>query len=238
VKKNSFSLGFPLWQRLTDLFSQDNLEISLYLLKHPDGVIYRSTLIAQLTSRNLQLPRENLLKVFDEDIRIRFIDNYALDFQLNDRFLNVWLETVYQLILVDFPCFLRSDSIISIQSEFSQLQYSHARCCAHLRQLYQQQIITEQGYLINSHELVNSFAEFNSADWNLLKSIISISDNGYSGKLVNNLSLAVLDWERYSGIWRAKPQLRDIKAILLILARFYLNNYLEKHLQILAPVEL
>lgn len=222
-----------LWQQLTQLPSLQATDISLYLLKYPNGITYRfQTRLSQETISQI------ISNYCGEDILIHWVGNHAVDVEVSDRLLITWLTATYQTILTQFPPFLASSTKNSISSEFFGLQYSHARCCAYLRQLYQQDIITDQGQITNYGDLIELLAYLNGRDWDLLKSLVYVTDTVNSSKLINNLSLAVLNFERYSGIWREHLQLRGLKAILLILTRYYLNIFLEQHLKITAPREL
>jgi len=219
-------------QQLTQLPSLQGADISLYLLKYPNGLTYRfQTRLSQETISQI------ISNYGGEDILIHCVGDYAVDVEVSDRLLITWLTTTYQTILTQFPAFLGSTNKNLISSEFFGLQYSHARCCAYLRQLYQQNIITDQGHLRNSGDLTELLVYLNGRDWDLLKSVVYVTETVNSPKLINNLSLAVLNFERYSGIWREHPELKGLKAILLILARYYLNLFLE-HLKVTAPVEL
>ncbi|TVQ47700.1 MAG: hypothetical protein EA365_03165 [Gloeocapsa sp. DLM2.Bin57] len=199
--------------------------ISLYLLKYPQAIIYRFQ------------TKGDTINYSGEEIVITTVGDYAIDVRVSDRLLVSWLTKTYQSILSDFPFFLGSQTEIVINSEFSLLQYSHARCCAYLRQLYQQKIITAEGLIILTTDLIDLLVDFNVHDWDLLKAIVSINDVPISRKLINNLCQAVLNFERYSGLWRENLPLREIKAILLILSRYYLHIFLVES-SVIPPVEL
>jgi hypothetical protein len=222
-----------LLQQLTQLLPLQATDISLYLLKYPNGIIYRFQ-----TRLSQEIISQIISNYCGEDMLIHCVGDYAVDVEVSDRLLTTWLTTTYQTILTEFPPFLASTGKNSISSEFFGLQYSHARCCAYLRQLYQQDIITDQGHLTTNGDLIELLVYLNERDWDLLKSLVYVTEKVNSPKLINNLSLAVLNFERYSGIWREHLELRGLKAILLILARYYLNIFLEQHLKVTAPVAL
>lgn len=199
--------------------------ISLYLLKYPQAIIYRFQ------------TKGDTINYSGEEIVITTVGDYAVDVRVSDRLLVSWLTKTYQSILSDFPFFLDSQTEIVINRQFSLLQYSHARCCAYLRQLYQQKIITAEGLIILTTDLIDLLVDFNIYDWDLLKAIVSINDVPISRKLINNLCQAVLNFERYSGLWRENLPLKEIKAILLILSRYYLHIFLTES-SVIPPVEL
>ncbi len=214
---------------LTDSFSWQKSAVFLYLLKYPQAIVYR-----------FQTRFNQVDNYTHPEIILTSVEDYAVDVQVGDRLLISWLRTTYQSILGDNPPFLVSNTPNLIDAEFFPIQYSHARCCAYLRQLEQEKIITEAGILIPNPNLIELLPYLNPFDWDLLKAIVSLNDEDgeiYTPKLINHLSQAVLNFERYSGIWRENLQLKPIKAILLILARYYLHFFLQKS-SVIPPVEL
>lgn len=239
----AYSLRQLLLQELATLVPLPRSEISLYLLKYSHQIIYRSTVPSQL-SQHPEAIAQSLVKTWtNSEVQVWLTANFALDFKVSDRLIALWLEKFYCLILKEGTIF-PSPSPINIVPQFFPLQYSHARCCAYLRQLKDQGLITIQGYIPSlepySLTLRQLLPSLNPKDQELLISLITLSDSfpHQSLKLVNTLGLAVLNFERDEGVWRHKPELRVFKALLLILAQYYLRIILETQLQVTAPVEL
>ncbi|ELR97210.1 hypothetical protein [Gloeocapsa sp. PCC 73106] len=239
-----YSLRLWLLQEIARLVPLPTETISLYLLKYHPSIIYRSRVLSQLTQDDPGAIAFALVHGWNyPNVEIELTANFALDFKVGDRLVALWLEKVYHSTLNNFSVF-SSSSVFKILPQFFPLQYSHARCCAWLRQLHQQGVITNNGSIPSLEPYAVALIELlpclNPKDKDLLLSLVAFCDSSPENLLSssNNLALAVLNFERYEGIWRNKPNLIGVRALLLILAQSNLQYLLETQLLVGAPREL
>ncbi|MEM8777618.1 MAG: arginyl-tRNA synthetase [Cyanobacteria bacterium P01_G01_bin.49] len=205
--------------------------LSLSRLSDRNSVIYRSAIAFQLVRQSAFSPFTLAAEIFQlikqqqpkddhlpqSSITLRLVDPGWLEFEVSDRSLEIWLQT-----LLSCPWPLKQSSTISANyNHLFPIEYSHARCCTLLRLAAQEKLIQlNNGTFEKNLSLfkcpnpipwynpeLNQLRVSNSAERSLISQMIITTDRLINEstvdeiKLANHLSQSFLDFERYCRIF-------------------------------------
>jgi hypothetical protein len=189
-----------------------------------------------------------------------------IDFYLSHLSIAVWLQQFPQLFFVEFSSLTKlpaNQALYSPEINLFPVHYTHARCCALLRLGHQDQLIQVQTQDFNSsrwrwiapnpipwqkNNQENCLNMIHKAEYSLIMQIMAfIDDLGTINPtnllpLVNQLSQAFWEFERYCRIWgevkENNLELAQTRLGLVQITQCLLCYLLKAKFQVLALTEL